>query len=49
MGGFGRSLLLIETAFALILLAVDESEDTEAAGELSRCCRDDNVEICVLI
>jgi hypothetical protein len=42
-------LLLIETAFALNLLAVDESDETEGAGELSRCWREDKAEIWVLI
>ena len=42
-GIFGRSLL-IETAFALNLLAVDE-RDAEGVGELSLCWRDDNVEM----
>jgi hypothetical protein len=39
----------METAFALNLLAVDESDDMEGVGELSRCCRDDKAEIWVLM
>jgi hypothetical protein len=38
-------LVLIETAFALNLLAVEVSDDIDGAGELSLCCREDKVEI----
>jgi hypothetical protein len=47
--GFGFSFVLIETAFALNLLAVDESDDTDGAGEFALCWREDKAEIWVLI
>jgi len=43
--GCGLSLLLMEAAFALNLLAVDDRDDVDGVGELSRCCREDRVEI----